>query len=454
MTQEPSPISPTTARELTRTATGRQVDGRVPGLVAAVGRHGKLLWHNGIGTADLADSSVELGTDTHFQVASNTKTFTAVMVMQLRDEGRLTLDDTVDQHLAETEHPRVTIRQLLSHTTGMQREPVGDVWDTLDFPDREGLVTGWNAAERVLRPHTTWHYSNLGYAILGEIIARLDGREWGESLRARLLDPLDLRRTALSPSGAVAAAYYVPPFSDVPVTEPRVDKQATASAGAIWSTATDMAAWHGFLAAPDPSVLAPATLEEMCQPQIVGDTTGWSFAWGLGLELARRDGRTWTGHTGGLPGSVSGVFTERSSGTTGIILMNATNAPDPRAAAIDLASYVLEHDPEPLTPWTPGTDQPAELVPLTGRWWSEGHGFTFMIRDGGLEARIDGLPAGRPASRFERVDDDVFRTVAGREKGELLRVARHSDGSVRQLLWATYRFTREPLAFGVPVDEH
>ncbi|AKU18114.1 serine hydrolase domain-containing protein [Luteipulveratus mongoliensis] len=454
MSQDNPAISPEIDRELTRLATKRQVEGRVPGLLSAVARDGKLLWSKGIGAAELSQPDVAPGVDTHFQVASNTKTFTAVMVMQLRDEGRLTLDDTVDQHISETTHPQVTIRQLLAHTTGMQREPVGDVWDTLDFPDREGLVDGWNQAERIMRPHTHWHYSNLGYSILGEIIARLDGREWGDSLQARLLDPLGLARTGLKPTGQVSGTYFVPPFTDVPVEEPRLGKGATAPAGGIWSTASDMAAWHGFLAAPDSQVLSPDTIEEMCQPQIVADTTGWTLGWGLGLEIARVNGRTWVGHTGGLPGAITGMFTERASATTGLSFMNATNAPDPRAVAVDAADYVREHAPAPLTTWSPGTSQPAELVPLIGRWYSEGTGFTFVIKEGHLEARIDGLPAVRPSSVFERVADDVYRTVAGREKGELLQVRRHSDGSVRQLNWATYRFTREPLTFGDTVPQH
>jgi hypothetical protein len=70
------------------------------------------------------------------------------------------------------------------------------------------------------------------------------------------------------------------------------------------------------------------------------------------------------------------------------------------------------------------------------------------VREGRLEARADGLPDHKPPSRFERVEDDVYRTVAGRETGELLKVTRGADGRVRKMNWATYLVTREPLAFG------
>lgn len=445
--QTPSSVAAATDRELRRIAVDRQREGRVPGVLAAVAREGKLLWSHGIGSADLSSPGAAPTADTQFPVASNTKTFTAAMTMQLRDEGRLSLDDTVDQHITESTHARVTLRQILAHTTGMQREPVGDVWDTLEFPDREGLVAGWNDASRILRPHTHWHYSNLGYAILGEIIARIDGREWTDSLQARLLDPLELRRTTLDLESPHAGQYFVPPFTDVPVVEPVLEKKAVAAAGSLCSTATDMATWHGFLANPDSAILSPDTVEEMRQPQVIADTTGWTQGWGLGFQLMRRDGKTWFGHTGGLPGSITGIFTEPSTATTGLALMNNSNSPEPAGFAIDLGSYVDAHEPVAPQPWTPGTDQPEALVPLVGRWYSEGTGFTFSIKEGHLEARIDGLAASRPPSVFEPVETDVYRTASGRERGELLRVSRHSDGSVRQLNWATYRFTREPLSF-------
>ena len=200
-----------------------------------------MLWSDGIGVADVDRPGEPLGPDSRFGIASITKTFTATVVMALRDEGRLSLDDPVDEHISESKHTAVTIRQMLSHTTGMQREPVGDVWDTLVSPDRDELVRGWNEAERVLRPHDRWHYSNLCYAMLGEVISRLDGREWAESVQARILDPLEMRSTTVGLTGPHVQGYYVPPFHDVPVAEPEPDWKAMNPAGGLASTANDLA---------------------------------------------------------------------------------------------------------------------------------------------------------------------------------------------------------------------
>jgi CubicO group peptidase (beta-lactamase class C family) len=441
-------LAPQTTAALHRLVLDRQVEGRVPGVFGGVARDGDLVWGDGVGAADLATPERPPDADTQFLIASITKTFTAVMVMALRDEGRLSLDDTLDGHIPESRHGNVTIRQLLSHVTGMQREPVGDVWDTLTFPDRAALVDGWNDAERILKPHHRWHYSNLGYSMLGELVARLDGREWSESLRVRILDPLEMRRTTLGLVPPHATGYYLPPYSDVPVVEPVLDTLAMSPAGGLASTAADLATWSGFLCAPAEEVLRADTVEEMSQPQILADVGRWQMAWGLGLALVRRDDDIYVGHTGAMPGHITGVFAHRSSGTAGICLMNSTSAPDPAALAVEQAAYVNEHEPKEQEPWRPGTHVPDELAGVLGRWFSEGQAFTFSVRTGTLEARGDAAPAHQPPSVFARVDDGVYRTVSGRETGEVLRITRDSSGTPTRLHWASYLFTREPYAFG------
>lgn len=447
-----SPLFDDTVRHLSKTARLAQIDTRTPGFVAGVARRGELLWHEAIGCANLADPSVPLGPDTQYLVASNTKTFTAVLVMMLRDEGRIDLDDTIGTHLPELRHGQVTVRQMLAHASGMQREPVGDVWDTLEFPTRADLTASWNDAERVLKPHYTWHYSNLCYAILGELIARLDDREWGESLQARLLDPLGLHRTTLELVAPHTAQYWVGPYTDVPSIEPIINKKATAAAGSVCSTLADMIRWHAFLLDPDPAVISPDSIDEMRRPQIMA-APDWSMAWGLGLQLIRREGRTWFGHTGGLPGGITGFFSEPESGVTAAVLMNNTASTAPAAHAIDLGAYVVAHDPEPISPWVPGTIEPPELMPLVGQWFSEGNEHIFFVEGGRLKSRLRAAGTDAAPSVFEPIDADRLRTVSGPEQGEQLVIRRRTDGSVAQLNWATYKFTREAIAFGDP-DEH
>ncbi|MEV6416188.1 serine hydrolase domain-containing protein [Kribbella sp. NPDC051718] len=445
-------ISAQTQSALSRIVAERQAKGRVPGLVGAVARDGALAWSEGVGSADLDQPGVAPTADTQYLIASHSKTFTAVAIMALRDEGKLTLDDQLDQLLPETKHGGITVRQMLSHSSGMQREPVGDVWDKMAFPNRDELLTGWNDSERIGKPHHRFHYSNLVYSLLGEVIERLEGRTWYDSIKARILQPLEMDRTTVGFDGGPAAqGYYVPPWTDVPVKEPVLDIGAMNACGGLASTAADLAKWASFIADPVDSVLSADTVEEMCQPQIMVDER-WTLGFGLGFMLFRLGNRATVGHTGGMPGHITGTFVHRPSGTAGIALMNTTSAPDPAGLATDLLVKVLEDDPAKPKPWTPGTTVPEDLSGLLGTWYSEGSPFVFFIREGVLQAVAQGAPDWKPPAVFEQVSEDVYRTVSGREAGELLRITRDPNGTPTTLHWATYLCTRQPYAFGEWLD--
>jgi hypothetical protein len=335
----------------------------------------------------------------------------------------------------------------------MAREPLGDVWETLENPTDKELRRDFDDVERVLRPHDHWHYSNVVYAMLGQLVEELDERPWTESLAVRLLRPLEMTRTSNGfDDGPHVQGYYVPAYDDVPREEPVMDLKALAPCGGLASTANDLARWSAFVADPG-ELLSGDTLEEMCQPQILLTTESWNAAMGLGFFLIRTGsgttGRTYVGHTGGMPGHITGVFTHRESGTGGIVLMNNTAPVPPDAFAIELAEHVVEHDPVEEGPWKPGTSVPEEFRGVIGRWFSEGQPYVFWVEQGELKARVDKPAAAKlAASSFVKVDEDVYRDVSGRERGELLRITRNGDGSVAKLNWATYLFTRDPIAFG------
>ncbi|MFK4083081.1 serine hydrolase domain-containing protein [Kribbella sp. NPDC020789] len=437
-----------TQTALTRLVAERQAKGRVPGVVGAVARAGSLAWSHGAGSADLETPGEPPTADSQFLIASQSKTLTAVAVLALRDEGKLGLDDPIETHIPESKQAGVTIRQMLSHASGMQREPVGDVWDLLKFPDRDELIAGWNEADRVGKPHDRFHYSNLVYSVLGELVARLDGKPWYDAIKARILDPLEMRRTTVGMDGGPAATgYYVPPFSDVPVREPLLDIKAMAACGGLASTAADLAKWAMFVANPISEVLSADTLEEMCQVQIMADTARWQLAFGLGFMLVRAGNELYVGHDGGMPGHITSTFVHRASGTAGICLQSSTSAPAPSALAIDLITKTQELDPLPVDPWLPGTPVPDELTGVLGTWWTEGSPFTFSVKAGVLQAKSPTDAEWKPPAVFERIATDTYRTISGRETGELLTITRDTTGTPIKLHWATYLCTREPLAF-------
>jgi CubicO group peptidase (beta-lactamase class C family) len=435
-------------RRLDRRIRAVQREARVPGLAAAVVRDGELAWFTGVGASDLTHPNEAPHRDTAYAIGSISKTFTAVMIMALRDEGRLRLDEPVATYLPEQPHAGVRVRELLAHASGLQREPSARAWDELRMPEPAELMAELGSIEQVLPARRRWHYSNLAYSLLGEVVARLDGRPWLDSLHARVLDPLRLRRTGLDPAGPRALGYYTHPFTDQVAAEPWIELAAFAPAGGLWSTVDELARWAGVLMAGHDGVIAADTVEEMTRPEIMADLDRWTVAWGLGLQLLRVGDRVLVGHSGGMPGFTSGLAVRRAERTAGIVLANVTTGVDALELAAELVTTVLDEWPPDAEPWRPGPAVPAELAPLVGRWWSEGSAFTFRVQAGRLEARLDSAPTDKAPAVFAPVGVDRFRTESGREEGELLQVERDGAGTVTRLNWAGYPFTREPQTFG------
>ena len=417
-------------------------------MSAAVFRGRDLLWAEAVGLADV-EAGHEATPETRYPIASITKSFVAVAVLQLRDAGKLGLGDPIERHLPEAPSGP-TIAQLLSHSSGIQREVPGSGWETLEFPTLEEALASLGQVEVVLDPARAWHYSNLGFVLLGEVVARLSGLPVERAVEERVLRPLGLEQTSWGPREPAAGVYLTHPFADAVFDEPGdVDKGATMAAGGLWSTSGDLARFGAFLHEPDPAVLSPGSMEEMRTLRVMAETQRWTLGFGLGLMLHRFGERVFVGHDGGAMGGVSSLVVEQETGVGAVVLANTTASLDPASLAAELAGVVLDAEEEP-EPWRPGELPPPDLAGVLGRWWSEGYEFVFSWRDGRLEARGAAAPEWRRPAVFERVDGDRFRTVSGRERGELLEIVRDGEGNPTKLYWATYAFTRDPRPFGRP----
>jgi len=434
------------ARDLRARIAKAQAE-RLPSVSAAVVRKGEVVWADAVGLANVEDG-LEATPETQYRIGSITKTFTAVAIMQLRDGGRLELDDALSKHVPEAAHGGPTIRRMLAHLSGLQREPVGDIWESFETPDVDRVLAELEQAEQVQPPGAGHHYSNLAYALLGEVVARVAGAPYTEVVDERIIRPLGLERTTWQPEPPLAQGYFVQPYEDVATREVHVDLRGSASAGQLWSTTADLCAWATFLAEGREGVLSREAAESMWAPQVMWDPDDWLLAHGLGLMLARRDGRILAGHGGAMPGHLAGVYVSRKDGIGAAALTNSSAGTSMELLALELAEIAIEALPSEPEPWRPGEAAPDRLRSALGRWWSEGGEFVFFWREGKLHARLDPDPRGRPPSVFEPEGDDLFRTVGGREHGELLRLVRDDAGDVVHMYWATYPFTRTPEVFG------
>jgi len=423
-----------------------QREGRLPSLVAGVFRGGELFWSEAIGLADVEGRS-ETTTNTQYAIASITKTFTAAAVMRLRAEQKLDLDDRLERHVPEAAHGSLTLRRMLAHASGLQREPPGEIWESLVFPGEEELLGRLDEAEQVLAGDTAWHYSNLAYALLGHVVARVSGTPFREYVEERFFGPLGLERTTWGPAQPAAKPYFVEPYSDTVLREPELELGGKGGESGLCSTIGDLARWGSFMCAPDEAVLAASLVDEMHDVQIMAEPD-WTLGWGLGIELWRRGERIYGGHTGGFPGFVSMLVYSRRERVGAVLLTNSSRWPKMVETGLALAEAAIEELAPVTEPWTPEVAPPEEIVPLLGRWWSEGAETIFSWRGGRLEARYAAAPPERAPSVFEREGQDLFRTVSGPERGELLRIVRDDDGEIAKLYWATYPFAREPQLFG------
>ncbi len=425
------------SEELDRLLQERQAD-RLPSVAAAVVRKGELLWSNAVGSADY-DEERAATPQTQYRIGSITKTFTAVAVMQLYEAGELDLDDRLGQHLDVPGDGTPTLRRMLCHLSGLQRE-AGEMWVSGSSPTEDELIAALPELERVLPPARALHYSNLAFALLGRLVARRSGVRYQDYVDERIIRPVGLERTTWLPEPPKAQGYLVSEYARTVWKEPEHDLGGTAPAGQLWSTVEDLGRWATFLAGGADGVLSGPVTEQMWFPQVMYYPEDWVLAWGLGLQLFNRDGRIYGGHGGAMAGHLAGVYVDRKSGVGAAALTNSGTRGDMDGFAISLAAKARELWPEPIEPWRPEEAPPSDVRALLGRWWSEGNEFVFWWERGSLQAKVVGTPKGRAETTFER-DGDGWRASAGRERGERLRI----DGD--RLVWAGYAFTRDQQPF-------
>src|SRR5439155_11703681 len=381
-----SELLPTPEERFSRLLGEAQRDSRLPSLSAAVFRAGDVEWSQTIGLADV-EAGTDAAVDTQYAVASITKTFTATAVMQLRDEGKLDLDDPLERHLPDVAHGALPLRRMLAHASGLQREPPGEIWESLVFPEADELLARLPEAERVLAGGEAWHYSNLAYALLGQVVERVSGMPFRQYVEDRLLQPLGLERTTWGPTPPAAKPYLVEPYSEAVRREAELELGGKGGESGLSSTVADLARWGSFPCDPNDAVVPAALVEEMHVVRIMA-RPDWTRGWGRGLELWRRGERILAGHTGGFPGFLSMLGYSRRDRLGAVLLTNSGNWDELGGTGLQLVEAALDELAPAADPWTPEKPPPAEIEPLLGRWWSEGSESVFSWRAGRLEGRL------------------------------------------------------------------
>jgi D-alanyl-D-alanine carboxypeptidase len=206
-----APIDGALEAELQGILDGTVADGSIPGAMLAVSTPGRETWYGSSGISDRT-TGAPMDPDEPYRIASITKTFTATVVLQLAEEGRVDLDAPITTYLPDLDVPhagQMTVRMLLNHTTGLYNH-LGDPTffaGVYSNPDRvweqEELIDYATSFGPVAAPGEAWSYSSTGYVILGLMVEEITGNPYASELRTRILEPLGMDRTFFPPDEAL-----------------------------------------------------------------------------------------------------------------------------------------------------------------------------------------------------------------------------------------------------------
>ncbi|MFE5815938.1 serine hydrolase domain-containing protein [Streptomyces sp. NPDC056479] len=448
MTTSQDELLPATRRALLHRIAVAQAEGRAPSLVAAVVRDGQAVWHGSRTSVDGhgPDENVQ------YRIGSITKSFTAVLVLRLRDEGLLALGDPLEKHLPGTGAGEATIAELLAHTSGLAAESPGPWWERTSGSLRPELSDVLGEQPFLHPSGRRFHYSNPGYTLLGALVERLREAPWEDVLRREVLEPLGLNRTSTRPQAPHAGGWAVHPWADVMLPEPVEDLGRMAPAGQLWSTTADLARFAAFLIQGDDRVLSADSLREMrtpAGPQEVADVAS-GYAYCLGLEIRHQDGRTLLGHTGSLPGFLACLTVSVEDDLAAVVLANCTSGPMLFTVAADLVRIVAEAEPRIPEPWRPMPEADAAVLELAGQWYWGTHAFALRLTADGLVS-LEPLSGKGRRSRFRSNGDGTWTGLEGYYAGELLKAVRRPDGTLDHLDLGSFVFTRQPYEEGAAV---
>ncbi|HKX33476.1 MAG TPA: serine hydrolase [Blastocatellia bacterium] len=307
----------------------------VPGASIAVIKDGKVIKAEGYGLANV-ELNVPARPETVYKIGSVSKQFIATGIMLLVQDGRLSLDDKISRFLegAPATWSEITIRHLLTHTSGLVREAPG--FDPLKIQSDADVIKTAYPLPLGFAPGEKWEYCNVGYFSLAEIIRRVSGQPWGDYLSERLFKPLEMnatRTTTLTEIIQNRADGYI-------WRNDKLDNSdvwfALRPSGAFLSSVLDLAKWDAALYTD--RALKPSTLSQMWMP--VKLNGGAAHPYGFGWELSRVGGHQRVHHGGSLPGFRAQFSRFPDDRLSVVVLTNGDNA-DPNLIALGVAAFYI-----------------------------------------------------------------------------------------------------------------
>lgn len=416
----------------------------LPGMSVAVVEDQDIIFAKAYGFADI-EKKIKSTPETIYSICSISKLFTSTAIMQLRDKGKLRLDDPVDKLLPwfniKQQFPEsgpITIRSLLTHSSGLPRESDYPYWSGPDFPfpTQEQLKEKLGSQKTLYPPSTYFQYSNLGLSLLGEVVAEVSGIPYDDYIKENILKPLGMvdTRTKLPESlwrGRLAAGYSSLTRDGRREMLPLFQAQGITAAAGFSSTVLDLAKFASWqfrlLDKGGEEILKAPTLREMHRVHWMDPD--WKTSWGLGFSVYEADGKTMVGHSGSCPGYRSTLMIDPNKKQAFIVMINASGT-DPGKYARGIRDMLKKTSPKK------GEEKAVEvgLEDYTGLydaqpWWGE---IAVLPWQGKLA--LVSLPTENPAralTLLKHIVADVFRRIRDDETlGEEVIFERDESGKV------------------------
>jgi CubicO group peptidase (beta-lactamase class C family) len=417
-----------------------------PGCAVAVARHGRIVFDEAFGVADLATG--ERLTPRHrFRIASHSKSFTAAGIMKLQEEGRLRIDDPVGKFVADL-HPAiasVTLAQLLSHSAGVMRDGVdaGYFMDRQPFLTAPELLSGL-AAPPTLETSLRFKYSNYGFGLLGLVIAVVTGEAYTSWISRAVIAPAGLDETApdveTPPSSPFARGHSGRlPLGQRVVIPGENATQAMAGATGFVSTARDLALFFSQLdPASESRLLSPLSRREMTRRLWQDSESALERYYGLGLMVGKPGAWEWFGHLGMFQGYISGTYLFPRQAFAVSVLTNAIDGP------AELWLGGIAHILETMAAGgAPGEKERG----WGGRWWTIFGAMDLVPMGDAVRTAVPALfqpfEGGMSIALTDQYSGRLTRGSGFQGIGENVRLLHDSGGAPRELWFGGVKFLPE-----------
>ena len=386
---------------------------------------------------------------TKFRMASHSKLFTATAVMQLREQGKLRLDDPVSKYLpwfqvksAESDDPPITIEELLTHSSGLPRE-AGSHWTTFEFPTTEQLRALMAERQAPFSPEVRWKYSNLAFSIAGMVVEAVSGQTWADYVQQHIYQPLDMTASSVDQNVSGLAVGYGRLMPDgTRAVNPFIDARGMAAATGITSTVEDMAR---FVSAQfrkgrmgGSQILSTGSLREMHRVRMLENN--WTQGNAIGFAVRRERDKVYVSHGGSYPGYQTNTLLQLDGKVAVIVLTNADDS-TPAVIAMQLMNTVGE-----------AVAKASASPPAKMTWDPSWSRFAGLYRGRGSETQVVELnqrlviitPSAANLDnpiRLEPIGNGQFRYMApagGGPVGEIVRFVEEGGRVVRMITGDSY----------------